>query len=176
MIKYKFGNIECKIAFEDFLSLTINNVKKYKSDFTGLNQLYELIEKNLNQVSHILFDGYEYVLEKGLLHNLYGPAIIRHSSPSAFAIGTSMWFYIDGKLVCDDVFNLDRGCKSLEHFQKKEIFFYEVINHNSKDIIMRKRNFKKEGIDYKKYSINLAKRIEKYQRKKKLQQIDKYDY
>jgi hypothetical protein len=126
MIKYKFGDVECKISFDDFLSLTINNVKKYKSDFKQFSELYEIIEKNKKQISHILFDGYEYILEKGLLHNLYGPAIIKHSdNKSAYFQGTSMWFYIDGKLVHDNLD--DRGCKNLINFQHETIFHYKKL-------------------------------------------------
>ena len=124
MKKYKFGDIECKISFEEFLSITINDVKKYKSDFRSFNQLYELIDKNLNQISHILFDGYEYILERGLLHNLYGPAYIKHADDkSAYSRGTIVYFYIDGKLIHN---TLGDRCKRLEDFQNKEIFYLEI--------------------------------------------------
>ena len=49
-----------------------DNNKKYKSDFIDFANLYEYIDKTKKSISHILLDGYEYFLEKGVLHNLYG--------------------------------------------------------------------------------------------------------
>ncbi len=67
---YNFGEKPCKIEFDDFLSIT-TDIRMYKSDFKDFSELYEYIEKNLNKITHILFNNYEYFLEKGLLHNLY---------------------------------------------------------------------------------------------------------
>ena len=173
MINYKFGNIECKISFDDFLSLTINNVRKYKSDFKQFSELYEFIEKNKKLISHVLFDGYEYILEKGLLHNLYGPAIIKHcDDKSAYFRGTTKYFYIDGKCVFNQLDG--RGCKKLEDFQNKDIFHFQELTgkKSEKDEITGKMYRRKEGVDYKKIYINLEERIKKDQRKKKLLQIN----
>lgn len=177
MIKYKFGNIECKISFNDFLSISYNNIKRYKSDFNNFAELYELIDKNLYNIYHILFDGYEYFLEKGILHNLYGPALIKHNDDkSSMFQGTSLWFYIDGKLVHSDThIMIERGCKKLEDFQNEKIFHYEEITNKKsgrdENCIFQRRQ---EGIDYKIHFINLKNRIKKDQRKKKLKLINDY--
>jgi hypothetical protein len=175
MIVYKIGEADCKISFKDFLSITYKDGKKYKSDFKEFSELYEFIEKNKKKISNIFFDGYEYVLEKGVLHNLYGPALIKHNDdPSEFFKGTSRWFYIDGKKVYDSMDN--RGCRKLEDFQKKEIFHYEEITGkvSGRDEETGRWYKRQEGIDYKKYPIDLRERINIDQRKKKLQKLNDY--
>lgn len=172
MINYKFGDIECKMSFKDFLKITYNNTIKYKSDFKEFSELYELIEKNKKQISHILFDGYEYIIEKGLLHNLYGPALIKHNDKDEFYIGTVNYFYIDGKKVFNSIDGI--GCIKLEDFQNKDIFHYQELTgrKSGMDEITGKMYRRKEGVDYKKIYINLEERIKKDQRKKKLLQIN----
>lgn len=175
MIIYKFGEIDCKISFKDFLKITIKDLVKYKSDFKEFSELYEFIEKNKNKIINIFFDGYEYYLQKGLLHNLYGPALIKHNDdPSQFFQGTSRWFYIDGKKVYDDLGG--RGCRKLEDFQNKNIFhFKEITNKTSgRDPDTGKFYRRKEGVDYKIYPINLKERIKIDQRKKKLERLNDY--
>jgi len=171
MIHYKFGEIICKISFKDFLKINYDNITKYKSDFKEFSELYELIEKNKDKINKILFDGYEYILQKGKLHNLYGPAIIKHNDKDDFYKGTLEYFYIDGKKVHN---KLDlRGCTKIEEFQSKDIFHYQEITgkKTGRDEITGVMYRRQEGIDYIKTSINLKERIKKDQRKKKLQQI-----
>jgi len=181
MIYYKFGDIDCKISFKDFLSITIDDkpftIKKFKSDFKEFSELFELIEINKKKISNILFDNYEYILQKGLLHNLYGPALIRHNdSDDTYFKGTSRRFYIDGKLVYCGPSHDDRGCKKLEDFQKGEIYFYEDITgrQNGRDESTGRMYRRQEGIDYKKYPIDLQFRLKIDQRKKKLQKLNDY--
>lgn len=171
MIKYKFGNIECKIDFKDFLCLTVNDIKRYKSEFKEFSDLYEFIEKNIKQITHIIFDGYEYFLKNGLLHNLFGPSIIKYTT-DGYVQGTSMFFYIDGKLVQDDLRTIGRGCKNLEDFKTKNIFHYKEISNKKteKDINTGLYYKRKEGIDYIIYPIDLNKKI----RKQKLETLNVY--
>jgi len=171
MIMYKFNEVDCKIDFKDFLSLTTKKTKLYKKDFEDLYSLYEFIEFNLNKIEHILFDGYEYYLEKGKLHNLYGPAIIKHVENQYFS-GPSRWFYINGKKIYDDINS--NGCRKLENFENKEIFhFQEITNLKSgRDDSTGLWYRRKEDIDYKKYPVNLKRRIEIDQRKRKLEHIN----
>jgi hypothetical protein len=166
---YNFGEKPCKIEFDDFLSIT-TDIRMYKSDFKDFSELYEYIEKNLNKITHILFNNYEYFLEKGLLHNLYGPAIIRHNNENAYFKGTSNYFYINGKLVHDDIKTTERGCKKLDNFQNMQIFFYKEITgkKNEIDVLTGKRYRRIEGIDYEIQYINLNEKIKLDQRKKKL--------
>lgn len=173
MIIYNFCEKGCKISFTDFLAITTKTTKLYKSDFSEFYKLYEFIEQNLNEITHILFDGYEYFIENGKLHNLYGPALVKHSEDkTAYYQGANRYFYIDGKLVYDNL-NIDRGCKKIEDFQTKEIFHYEkLINENQYDPITGKPFRIREGVDYKKHYINLNSRIKKDQRNKKLKMIN----
>ena len=173
MIVYNF-NRDCKISFENFLCLTICDKKMYKSEFKDFASLYEFIDTKINKISHILFDGYEYFLKKGVLHNLYGAAYIRHcDDPKEIFQGTSRWFYIDGKLVSDQNEGI-RGCKRLEVFEKEEIFFFEEISNKQteRDILTGKVYRRKEGIDYIKHPIDLKSRRTIDQRKKKLKYLN----
>jgi hypothetical protein len=170
MIIYNLGETDCKISFRDFLKITTKDMIKYKSDFKEFSELYELIEKNKKNITHILFDGYEYYIEKGLLHNLYGPALIKHNDdPKEFFKGTSIWFYIDGKKVYDNL--CGKGCRKLEDFQNNEIFHFQEISNkiSGRDPDTGKLYRRKEGIDYKTYPIDLKERIKIDQRKKKLE-------
>lgn len=174
MIKYNFGERACILDWNIFLRLIINNVKKYKNEFKDFYSLYEFIEKNKKNISHILLDGYEYFLENGVLHNLYGPAYIRYNDENTnpYQIGTeTYYFYINGRLVCD---KLDiRGCRKLESFKKDKIFFYKELT-NKKTMKEPDGTYyrRKEGIDYLIENINLEQRIKNDQRKKKLKQIN----
>ena len=177
MIEYSFGENKCKLDWNNFLCVTENNIKVYKSDFKDFAEFYEYIDVLKEKISHLLFDGYEYVLENGVLHNLYGPAIIRYNEKGDYitAAGSKTYFfYINGRLVCDKLD--DRGCRKIEDFKKGEIFFYQELSFkelNSKDPITGLRHRKRqEGIDYIKTPINLQHRITLDQRKKKLKQIN----
>lgn len=177
MIYYNFGR-KCLISFEKFLSIKIKDKKLYKSDFKEFSELYELIDKNVNDVSHILQDNYEYYLENGVLHNLYNPALIKiHSENSSFYTpGTqSDWFYINGKLVCDDIKKPYRGCTKLENFENDEIFHFKELTNKKSGIDEKtgKRYLRKEGIDYKKNVLNLDKLRENDLRKQKLNELHK---
>lgn len=178
MIEYSFGENKCKLDWDDFLCTTENDVKAYKSDFKDFAEFYEYIDVLKEKISHILFDGYEYFLENGVLHNLYGPAIIKITSVDGKFTpkGTkSYYFYIDGKLVCNKLD--DRGCKNMEDFEKDEIFFYKrltdkISGRDPHTGIMYRRQ---EGVDYIKTNINLKQRRLLDQRKKKLKQLDGID-
>ena len=118
------------------------------------------------------FNNYEYILENGLLHNLYGHATLKHNDGTgAFPMGSSRKFYIQGRLVSDTNESI-RGCKSWESFEKGELFFYtEITNKRSgrdENNVMYRR---KEGIDYKKEYIDLQKLRELDKRRKKLNRI-----
>jgi len=173
MTIYKFGDVECKISFNDFLVLILNNDSKFfKSDFKDFSELYEFIEKNKMKIYHIIFDGYEYLLENGLLHNLYDAATIKHcEDKSSYFQGTIKRFYIDGKKVYDALD--DRGCKNISDFKNNDIFHFVDIT-GKKSGRDNNGNFyrRKENVDYKIYPINLKSRIDKDQRKKKLKQIN----
>lgn len=167
---YNFGEKPCKIEFNDFLSIT-TDIKMYKSEFKSFSDLYEFIEKNLNKITHIFFNNYEYFLEKGVLHNLYGPAIIRHNNDdNTYFKGTSNFFYIDGKLVHDDLKTVDRGCKKLDNFKNTQIFHYKDISgrKSGRDVITGRWYKREEGVDYEIQYIDLDQRIKLDQRKKKL--------
>ncbi len=124
MIKYNFG-IECELSWDKFLCLETNLTKMYKVDFTDFSNLFHFIDTNKEHISKILFDGYEYILENGLLHNLYGPAKLRHKEKekSEPFFGTTRWFFINGKLVSNEQENI-RGCKNVNDFENNEIFFF----------------------------------------------------
>ena len=173
MIEYPLGDRKHKIDFNKFLSLTIKGEIKYKSDYKDFAQLYEFIDKNIKNISKLLFDGYEYILENGVLHNLYGPAYIRindnEKSYTAVVGQKILWFYIDGKLVYD---KLDkRGCKTEEDFNKKYIFFYEELTNKIYNPSIGPSTRRKEGIDYKKIPINLEERRKIDQRGKKINKL-----
>lgn len=170
MIEYSFGERKCIIDFNKFLSLKYKNEVCYKSLFNEFSELYEFIELNKKEISHILFDGYEYFLENGVLHNLYGPAYIKiNDKENPFTpIGAKiLWFYIDGKLVFDSPDK--RGCKKLQDFENNDIFHYVELT-NKKPGKYYKR---KEGIDYIKTSINLEERRKNDIRSKKLKKLKK---
>ena len=167
MIKYKF---ECQLDFNKLIKITTDNKPLYKKDFLDFSEFYYFLDTKINQITHILFDGYEYYLKNGKLHNLYGPARIKYYSDeeiknSYFLKNTSNWFYINGNLVCDKLDN--RGCRELKDFQNNDIFYW----HHLKPVTATKPRIK-EGIDYIKYPINLKLLIIRDQRKKKLQKIN----
>jgi len=175
MIKYRLGEIDCKISFEDFLSLTCNGDKKYKSEFRDMSELYEFFDKNIKRISNILFDGYEYYLQNGILHNLYGSALIRYNVNSPVLVSPIECinrFYIDGRLVLDDM-SRPKGCSKLEDFNNKEIFFFEELTYkiSGRDPLTGLIYRRKEGVDYIKTIINLNDRIKIDQRYKKLKML-----
>jgi hypothetical protein len=176
MIIYKIGNIDCKINWDDFLSLTFNSETKYKSDFESFSHLYEFIDKNIKDITKLYFNNYEYILENGLLHNLYGHATLRHNNGEGpFPTGSSRKFYIHGRLVSDTNENV-RGCKNLESFEKGELFYYTEITNKKggrdENGVFYRRT---EGIDYKKEYIDLQKLRELDKRHKKLMRITNGD-
>lgn len=166
---YNFGERPCKIEFDDFLCIT-TDIKRYKSDFNDFSSLYEFIEKNIKKITHILFNNYEYYLEKGVLHNLYGPALTRHNNDKiTYGQGTSNYYFIDGKIIYNTK-DGDRGCKSLLDFQHKEIFQYKELTTPQSRLNAQTGKIRRpqEGIDYIRTFINLEQRIKLDQRKKKL--------
>lgn len=163
MIIYNIGGVECKIGFEDFLSLVYIDKKLYKSDFKSVSEYYEFIDKNIKDISELVFDNYSYKLNDGLLHNLYGPAIIKVNPPESFMGRTiSKRFYIKGKLV-----SIRQGnpCKNLKEFEEDKIYYYEFFSKN--------KNRLKEGIDYKRYPYNLELLRKHENRRKKLNKLNK---
>jgi hypothetical protein len=175
MIKYNFG-IECDLSWNKFLCVDVNSERMYRQDFVDFNELFYFIEKNKNHITRLLFDGGEYILENGLLHNLYGPARVRYiekeDDHSYIIKGTTEWFYINGKLVSDQQ-DFVRGCKNKKDFENNEIFFYEEVTNKqsgrdkSTGIYYRR----KESVDYIKHYINLEKLRKQDIRKKKLIKI-----
>lgn len=177
MIKYNFG-IECEISWNKFLSMETIHDKLYKRDFKDFSEFYYFLDTNKKEINKIIFDGYEYILENGVLHNLYGPAKIRHTEKEEGQpfFGTTKWFFINGRLVTDKLENI-RGCKNEKDFENGEIFFYEELTNKTSgrqdDGTMYRR---KEGVDYIKHYIDLKKLRQKEVRKKKLEQIDEQNF
>jgi len=173
---YKFLDVECKIDFESFLSIDTTTGRLYKKDFESFYDLYEYIEFNLKDITHILFDGYEYYLNHGKLHNLYGPAHTRYNVSHECYVNnmTINKFYIDGKLVFDNITNPTKGCSKLDSFQNCDIFFYKDLSHKKSgiDMITGKTHRRKEGIDYKIDKIDLNERIKIDKRRLKLISIN----
>jgi len=173
MIMYNFGNIECKIDFNNFLSIDDINGRLYKKDFKTFYDFYEYLEFNLYDITHILFDGYEYYLQNGKLHNLYGPAHIRYNVQVDHLINNINIhrFFIKGKLVFDDI---TKCCSKIENFNSKELFFYEDITKkvSGYDRITGKCIRRKEGVDYTKTIINLEHLRKLDNRRKKLIEIN----
>jgi len=173
MIEYFLGEKKCKIDFDDFLSLKFKGKILYKSDFNTFSELYEFIDKNKMEISYMLFNNNEYFLERGVLHNLYGPAHIQLNDKKDSFVGLGykyFYFYIDGRLVHD---KLDtRGCKTNKEFNNEEIFFYNELT-NKKAGRDSSGNFyrRKEGIDYIKTSIDLLERIKFDERGKKIKKL-----
>jgi len=173
MIEYSFGENKCKLDWNNFLCVTKNvpnsNIKIYKSTFKDFSEFYEYVDRFKNEITHLLFDGYEYFLEEGVLHNLYGPAIIKYLEKSDYTPAGSKWysFYINGKLVHDKVGNSDRGCRTIENFENEKIFFHEELSS--------KKDRKQKDVDYIKTPINLQNLRLLDQRKKKLKQLDGID-
>jgi len=173
MIEYSLGEKKCRIDFNGFLSLIYRGNKMYKSEFKNFPMFYEFIDKNKKHITHMLFDNNEYLLQGGVLHNLYGPAHIRISDKDDSFYGKgnkAEYFFINGKLVHDKVDN--RGCKKIEDFENKEIFFYDELT-NKKPGRDSNGNFyrRKEGIDYIKTMIDLSERIKFDQRNKKIERL-----
>jgi len=165
MIEYSFGERKCKLDWNIFIYL-LSDKKYYKSDFKDFSDLYEYIDRNKKGISQILLDGHKYILENGVLHNLYGPAYIRYNDKNTPLVGEkSNFFYIDGKAVSNKLDN--RGCRTLEEFGSDELYHYKEIS-NKKHV---KDNNRKEGVDYIKTPINIKQKILLDQRKKKLDQI-----
>lgn len=174
MIKYDLGK-ECKMSFDDFLKLTLENDVKYKSDFNSFSELFEFIDKNVKKITHLLFDGYEYFLENGKLHNLYGPAIVKYNEDKGVYSNVNCYFFIDGKLVCDS-FSVDRGCTTIKSFKEGKIFHYIKLTNKKNGYIDEytgERYKTKIGVDFDMKYINLENRIKMDQRKKKLIQLNK---
>jgi len=174
MTIYPIGDFECKIDFDNFLCLVIKGDKKYKSDFSDLSVLYEYIDRNITDITYLLFNNNEYFLKNGVLHNLYGAGHVRinDKEDAFYPIGhKSLRFYIDGKLV---YMKPGVHCKKLENFQKQEIFFYEELT-NKKPGKDKNGKFyrRKEGIDYITTIINLDERIKFDQRNNKIKELIK---
>lgn len=170
MIMYKFGEVECKIQWEEFLSVKTTEIQ-YKSDFKNFNTFYEFLDKNIKIIKELLFNGYKYILENGILHNLYEPSLIRISGPKTFAPNsTSRLYYIDGGLVC---WKMSERCRNRDQFEKKEIFHFEELTNkqSGRDVDTGVWYRRKEGIDYIKHYINLEYRRKQDQRSKKLNRI-----
>lgn len=175
MIEYPFGHMKCKIDFNNFLSLCTNEEKLYKSNFDDFPQLYEYIDKNKKKIEHIIFDGYEYFLENGVLHNLYGPAfiIIKGEKTAYVPLGQKgQWYYIDGNLVHNKQFNKRCTCQS--DFNDTEIFIYKQLKDNVPIIDQstgRQYRNRRDGEDYIKVTIDLEQRIKIDQRNKKIHKL-----
>jgi len=163
MINYKIGDIDCKIKWEDFLSLIINDEIKYKSDFESFPQFYEFLDKNIKTITKLLLDGYEYILENGVLHNLYGPSTLKYNDGSSYLPESiSKRFYIKGRQVFNYISDI-RGCIKMDDFENCEIFYLTILT----DVKSRR----KEGVDYTREIIDLKKLRELDKRKKKLGRI-----
>ena len=175
MIEYYLGDKKCKIDFDSFLSLTHKDNKFYKSAFKNFPEFYEFIDKNKNNISHMIFDNNEYFMERGVLHNLYGAAYIRTTIKDmpVLPMGTVIeYFYIDGRLVHDHLDIRERGCKKIGDFLNKEIFvFKELTNKKSGKGSDGKYYIRKENVDYIKTVIDLDERIKFDQRSKKIKAL-----
>ena len=171
MINYKFGNIECKIDWECFLIIKIKEQKLYKSNFKNFPDFYEFLDKNINDISNILFDNFEYNLENGKLHNLYGSATINYYENNYIGKAFSKRFYINGEIVYYE----GQPCKKLENFETGEIYHYEELTKNKTGRTNGKFYIRKENIDYIKHYIDLQKLRNKDKRKQKLKNLNEMD-
>lgn len=99
MVSYKIGYIECFFKFEDFISLECDFKKYYKCDFIDFSSLIKFIDENIKQITKIVFDNKQYVLENGLLHNLYGPSITVYPTPGGHNKNTIKRYFINGNII-----------------------------------------------------------------------------
>jgi len=167
MIKYNLGN-DVKIAWKDFLSLDFYDVRMYKSEFKSFSDFFEYLDKNIKDITNLLFDGYEYKLENGVLHNLYGPALIKYiDDDNAFRKGTIDRFYINGKIVLSH----QKEIRKLNDFENEEIYHYEELDVERKMLSLGRLERMKEGIHYINHYIDLKELRKRDKRNKKLNRI-----
>lgn len=158
MILYKIGDINIKINWDNFLILETSESKYYRSDFIDFPEMYKFLDENLKHIKYLKFDGFEYYLNNGLLHNLWGPAKIV-SVEGGFGDGFCKRFFINGEIVWYKGIH----CKNMKNFESGEIYFYEKLTDGAIYRI-------KEKIDYN--LINLEKLREKELRKNKIEKIE----
>lgn len=127
MIRYNFGDGIHNISWGNFLKLTINDNIYYKSKFKEFSELIEFIDINLLEISNILLDNCEYVLENGKLHNLYGAA--KTTYLTGYNPGWYYKFYICGKLVYEEVLVGGQTIKNIKDFNTLHLY---VAKHNPK--------------------------------------------
>lgn len=133
MIHYNLGyNLEDEchvISWDKFLCLICNEEKYYKSQFNTFSDLYEFIDTNIKNITKIVLDGCEYILENGKLHNLYDYAKIVHRTDGPYP-GTFRTFYIFGKIIYGEN-SLKSRIKSLRDFNSLDLFTleYDPIHH-----------------------------------------------
>ena len=167
MIHYDFG-MNCVIDWNEFLQLkTFSGEIMYKSNFTDFPQLYEYIDKNKKDISNLLFDGHKYILENGMLHNLFGPVKMKYNDNTTY-LSVSRRYFINGKPVwCNN------GPCKVTDFEKGDLYFHEEITNrkSTRDVTTGIWYRRKEGIDYKKYYINLEELKFQDKRNKKLKRI-----
>jgi len=175
MIEYTIGDTCCRISFEHFLSLTFKNEIIYKSRFDEFSDLYEFIEKNIKNITLMIFDGYKYHLEKGLLHNLYGPAVIKYDeNKELYSQKIDNYFFINGKRIYYDYYKIII-CKNIKNFVGNDVFFIERRTNNIKKSNITDMKYKNiNGINYNLIAINLKNLIKMDQRKKKLISLNDY--
>jgi len=116
---------------------------------------------------------YHYTIENGVLHNLYGPAMSRHTdNKEVFMKGSFFKYFINGKIVYD-VNSYPKHTTKLKNFENKEIFHFEEITgkKSEKNLTTMKWYRRKEGVDYKKHYLNLKQLREQDIRKIKIKKI-----
>lgn len=96
MIRYDFGEECYNISWDNFLSLTHNCDIYYKSHFNTFSDFFEFLDINIKNISRLLFDNCEYLLENGKLHNLYNYAHARYVA-EGYQPGWYYDFYVFGK-------------------------------------------------------------------------------
>lgn len=175
MIKYNIGDIPVNFDMSKFLCLIYDEEKIYNDYFDNIQSIYKFIDMNIKNISMILFDGVEYILEDGKLHNLYGAAIKRYVEKDElnFSNNTMVeYFYIDGKLVVNRPYKGGRGCRNKSDFQEKPIYHYEELtNIKSGEKSNGKYYRRKIGIDFDYHIIKLKTRIVLDTRKKKIKKF-----
>jgi len=166
MILYKIGDVENKIDYDTFLCLIHKGEKMYKSSFTSFAELYEFLDKNINHIDELIFNDLHLYLEDGVLHNLYGPAVIQHLDPKTNPINSDIRrrYLINGKFLFSQDYKKIINRK--EEFEGPVCFIDIIKKHKPSER-------QKEGEHYIKTNIDLEhlRKIDK--RKRKLKRIIK---
>jgi len=133
MIRYDLGDGCYNISWDNFLSLTHNCDIYYKSHFNTVSDFFEFLDINIKNISRLLFDNCEYILENGKLHNLYDYAKATYIETGILP-GWYFSFYIYGKLLYGHYQPNVKIC-NLTDFNKSNMFTLKYDPVSKKDNI-----------------------------------------